>query len=249
MLYKIFSWNVLHIVHEINHCSDSSLVIKDGKTINEVLRIEQIIKQINDVYDPSNTFICLQEVPGDLRDKLIELKFNFYEYQLPRMPSVRNSRFKNTKVYSNFAEYLITIVPKDLTFTHSAVQYIDQGKSCLIVKNDKFSILNTHLPFNAVERVDSLTKVYKAMSQQNNYILVGDTNTQIGTLTKECSDIGFDFKFPNIKGNTRVGLNDKKIYYSKIDHIMTKNIDVARTVVIRSNDLSDHYLVGGEFSL
>jgi len=93
-MLRIISWNVLHIIHELNHV-DNSIVIQNNP--DECKRINDIYNKIFSLLD-NNTIICLQEVPMDLLNLLIvhndiyNIEFNKYT----RLPCLKNNKTELT---------------------------------------------------------------------------------------------------------------------------------------------------------
>ena len=254
MKINIATWNVLHIIHEINHNLSTSLVIKDGSTFNEKERTSNIYQKLLPLIE-NNYIICLQEVYGDLRDELNKNIDNYYifEYQLPRIPKITYPSLIDLQIYNNINEYLLVLIPKIYNYTQQInVQYKDNGKSALVVIGENLpTIVNTHLPFKKDERINALTILYQSLIANtyiniNDLIIVGDTNTYFSTLSEEMKTIGFDVMFIYLKNaiDTQLSLKKGQIKGKKIDYIIyTKNMIVSDVDVIDVNYISDHNIV------
>lgn len=244
--FKIKSWNVLHIIHEMNYCTGNSPVL--DKYPNESERILDIYKTILDVLD-NNTVICLQEVPGDLFDLLkVNSHFKTYYLQYNRKPNLKNV---GLNPYSNTYEYLVTIVPNSfLDQVVSETHYVqDYGKGGLIISFKKFILINTHLPFNETERKNILDQFYNYITSQNNqaFILIGDLNCNSTRIKESLETSHFEqFNVVPLVGYTRKGKNKNGIVeYSQIDHIVASNNLVIHSSYVAENlDMSDHSMIG-----
>jgi hypothetical protein len=78
--FVVISWNVLHMIHEINYASDMSSMISryaiNKSWSNERLRLNDIIQTLSELlikHVAIECFICLQEVPADLLPMLREM--------------------------------------------------------------------------------------------------------------------------------------------------------------------------------
>jgi endonuclease/exonuclease/phosphatase family metal-dependent hydrolase len=99
--FVVISWNVLHMIHEINYVYDMSPVINrysiKEKWSNEKLRLNDIAKTLSELLIKNSTiecFICLQEVPGDLLPILREVLDSHVGSTLTSKPLI------HTHVYS-----------------------------------------------------------------------------------------------------------------------------------------------------
>ncbi len=257
MKLTINSWNVLHIVHELNHALDSSPVLDEYKitakdTVNEAKRLVDIFKTIVKSLNSSSTVFCLQEVPGDLFDMLSELKdYVVYSYKYNREPVIKN-KFISCP-YKNSSEYLVTIVPadlKDLVVGTDCVQSEDPGKASFIV-HFKFglSIVNCHVPFGDEKRCKAFGGLFDCLEKNDhasNYVIIGDMNCRFPALKEALTSNKFtDFNIPRIIGDTRKGKQNGKVFYNKIDHcVVHKKLKVGGAWVTETGDLSDHYIIG-----
>ncbi|CAF1058718.1 unnamed protein product [Adineta ricciae] len=123
--FVVVSWNVLHLIHEINHTYDLSPVINrysiKENWSNEQQRLNDIIKTLSDIlvkYSSIECFICLQEVPGDLLPMLDTMihahvgsvlinKPMIHVRSYPRVPATRQR--PRQPLYTNPNENLVTI--------------------------------------------------------------------------------------------------------------------------------------------
>ena len=123
--FVIISWNVLHIIHELNYAKDQSLVINrysiNDNCSSEKLRLNDIIKVLRELlvqYSTLECFICLQEVPGDLLPMLREMldsragmtlasKPLLYTHTYSRIPRIKG-QYKNSP-YTDSNESLVII--------------------------------------------------------------------------------------------------------------------------------------------
>jgi hypothetical protein len=251
MKITLYSWNVLHIIHELNHAIDSSPVLR--KYPQEQTRLDDIVNTISKLIK-SDTIFCLQEVPCDLLDtlghKLKDCAILGYRYS--RIPKLKNPKLINP--YDEPAEHLVTIIHNDLLNNHepttNTVQYADAGKAALLVDLPTVTIINTHVPaaMGTKGRINAFKQLHKFMvdNKITNYILAGDMNASDIEIK---TDLPFeDYKMAPLKGPTRKGENNKTIAYSKLDHIVvSKGINISSAVVHSDNDggdMSDHFIVG-----
>lgn len=256
MKIKIISWNVLHIIHEFNYCSDSSLVLnkynQTKQSSNENNRLKDIVVLIHKILD-NNTIVCLQEVPGDLLDILLNkltghtIYFNQYE----RQPKLKNDKIMNP--YKNSYEYLVTIVPSKMitpNATQTTIEFKKIGKGALITKLDDLYIINSHFPPSSSQNLrselfENINEFIKVNSAKK-YIFIGDFNSGYLALKNDLNCAKFiDFKIPHIKSDTRKGLRNGLITMSKLDHIIVSNVNVCKTWATETDDLSDHLIIGG----
>ena len=123
--FVVISWNVLHMVHEINYVYDMSPVITQYKIkeewSNEKFRLNDIVKTLSQLLIKHSTiecFICLQEVPGDLLPLLREMIDShvgsalasqplIHTHTYPRIPRVR--KIQGASLYTDSNESLVTI--------------------------------------------------------------------------------------------------------------------------------------------
>ncbi|CAF3505137.1 unnamed protein product [Rotaria sp. Silwood1] len=123
--FVVISWNVLHMIHEINYVYDSSPVINrysiNNDFSNEKIRLNDITKTLSELLIKHSTmecFICLQEVPGDLLPMLHEMfdshansilacKPVMHIQTYSRKPRIRVRQ--GSSVYNDSNESLVTI--------------------------------------------------------------------------------------------------------------------------------------------
>jgi hypothetical protein len=254
MKIRIVSWNVLHIIHELNHCYGSSPVLsKYGIEVDqsaEQTRLKDIIGEINRQLD-GNTIVCLQEVPGDLFCMLNGIgdhtAFPLKYKREPKLKGGKKSPYKGT------SEYLVTVVPNKLTKGANtlSVELDEIGKGALIVSILNLSIINCHAPFGKSQSSRNL--FFKGISDLNlgGYIWVGDFNSHFRELKGDLNLHKFrDFKVLSIKGSdgneayTRKGVNNGSVFFSKLDHIIVSRVNACSTWVKENEDISDHFMIG-----
>ena len=231
--FRIISFNVLHIIHEINYNIKDSFVLNEYNN-KEIDRLNDIIKLLK-TYMDEKTVIALQEVPCDLCKLLKnqEADYIVIEYKLPRIPKCKI----NKTPYIDQGENIVTIIPKRLYKEDNViiVQSEDPGKAAMIVKCNDFSIVNLHSPFKDTIRQKFLKDIFEIIYNKN-YIITGDFNVEEEEL-KRCIDKSV---LIHIDGYTRRGLES-----SKIDHFITNIKDLnTTTFVIYTGNLSDHNLIG-----
>ena len=123
--FVVISWNVLHMVHEINYVYDMSPVINryaiKEKWSNEKLRLNDMVRTISDLlvqHSMAECFICLQEVPGDLLPLLNQMfdshvgstlatKPLMHVQTYTRIPHIKG--WQGGSVYADSNESLVTI--------------------------------------------------------------------------------------------------------------------------------------------
>lgn len=245
-MISICSWNVLHLIHEMNHNLHLSHVIK--KYPNEALRLNAIIMNIRLLLG-KNDVICLQEVSGDLYE-LIKTEFsgscNIIIYEHNRKPSIKDTKLKSP--YIRDAEYLVTLVSKKLSIIgKNTIQYDENGKAALAVTLDSIVIINTHLPISisGTNAIKKLTEVYEKPDKQ--IVIIGDFN-------KSFSDLHSDFKttewnmsqlfFPRFAKSTHRRCVSKNKFINKvIDRAILYGSEYTelKTDTIDSGDVSDHF--------
>jgi endonuclease/exonuclease/phosphatase family metal-dependent hydrolase len=252
MLLKVISWNVLHIIHELNYCVGTSPVLDkykvDEKAENEKNRIKDIFNIICKKLD-KDVILCLQEVPGDLYDCLTEMKeYCIYNMKYSREPKIKNTKYTNP--YNNKGEYIVTVVHKDnekLVTGQKIIQFDDPGKAAFIINIDNTLVINSHIPFGKENRVKALKQVYEYLMENSDktYIFGGDMNMRFDELKGDLKDIKWvSYKVPQIKGQTRKYKQNGDIKYNKIDHfIVSEKINVCSTSVEDNDDLSDHFAI------
>ena len=204
--FVVISWNVLHIIHEINYDFDTSSVIAlygiEEAPSNESIRLKDIVsilQQMITEHASSECFICLQEVPGDLLPILHTManclkqafplsKTLIHTHNYQRIPRLRQPRH-HLSIYTNPTEYLVIIhyQPQPAhdhrySLDDDQISWIqcpsDLGKGALILKtNNGLSIINIHVPFDHSSARALLANI-PFFSDQDSLILVGDMNRQ-----------------------------------------------------------------------
>ncbi|AYV82593.1 MAG: endonuclease/exonuclease/phosphatase family protein [Hyperionvirus sp.] len=250
----ISSWNVLHIIHELNYAADHSLVLeKYNDKENE--RLDDIITYITARVKLASDILCFQEVPGDLYDRL-ESKFPNYTilgYRYERQPKLRKVA---TNPYKNTDEYLVILIANDIVkfvTETKIVQFDDKGKAAQLIKfSSKDSngfdlcVVNVHLNIGKAAS-KSLRQVFEKLAEQKweRYFLIGDLNMSYTQLKKELDQIIPNKYFtPYVNGNTHISKYGGQIKLTKKTHIVASNDLKPKTLPVIPNDsLSDHYMV------
>jgi hypothetical protein len=227
MKIKIVSWNILHIVHEYNYVGTSSLVITENPDEKE--RMDKIIAKINQLYEDNEEIIInLQEVPGDYLEKLVKLYgTQVYVRTYDRITSMRVS---HPNPYSNMSESLVSIVKVKTNLIEKSVYDYDKGKSALILKFDKFTLHNIHLPFqypNCVEITDP------------NTIVTGDFNC----VQTDALKVFKDFKVCENECFTHLTRRDGVTVQKILDHVLFRGVNISEKLEVETTELSDHYLI------
>lgn len=206
--FLVISWNVLHIVHEINYSFHQSPVISlfgiEEDVSNEQIRLREIaatLEKILTQHGNKESFVCLQEVPGDLIPLLyqmidsLKLKFpgsngTLHQSIYPRVPKIRNNLADN--IYANTTESLVILhfVPNGtlVNLQEDQVSTIpcptDNGKAAQVLKTKTgFVLINIHLPYRS-PHAESLLHLIPWSLSQHPFVIVGDMNHSIESLLK-----------------------------------------------------------------
>ncbi|UJR08378.1 hypothetical protein I4U23_012649 [Adineta vaga] len=246
--FVVISWNVLHMIHEINYVYDSSPVINryaiKENWSNEKLRLNDIIKTLNDLlikYCSMECFICLQEVPGDLLPLLNQMlnshvgstlsnKPMFHLNTYSRIPKVRG-QIKGP-LYNDPNESLVTI-HYDPTGASSNDQIYwtpcpaDPGKGALtVITSSGLCVINTHVPFEDQASMSLLQNI-SWPADNSFFVLVGDMNCKYNVFMKKIGAFTYGKVSSGLLGSittnkpTRVGLNANGIRTQHwIDHYL-----------------------------
>ena len=242
---KIYSWNVLHMIHEINY-SEESLVLERYKITdnckNEQYRLNDIFKTILNITE-QDTVVCLQEVPGDLLARLNQIpNVKIFAYKYPREPRIKSS---NIKLYEDKCEYLVTIIHEkagtNITQCET-IQFDYAGKACQITKINQLYILNVHIPFVKLQRNDALNQIFSFLINKTDYVIIGDMNMSASDLKQECLSLNQDVNIIEMEGPTRKERKNGKLEYRTIDHAITNKKTLDRTVY-ENEDMSDHFMI------
>jgi hypothetical protein len=142
--FVVISWNVLHMVHEINYVYDNSPVINrysiKENWSNEKRRLNDMVKTISDLlvkHSMMECFICLQEVPGDLLPLINQMldshvgstlvtKPLMYVQTYTRKPHIRGRQ--GGSVYTDPNESLVTIHYNPYTASNNEVTRSNREK-------------------------------------------------------------------------------------------------------------------------
>jgi len=265
---RVLSWNVLHLIHELNHNSHTiseeprifaSPVLNkfyDNKNdiIDEYSRMAQIekfiIKHLN-----SETVFALQEVPGILLNRLKTVLKNYHiiHYLYPRVPKMKDG---SPDPYGEYgSEYLVTIVSKNLAKDVSFDvipfdKFKDFGKGALVVKVGDIDIYNYHMEFGQEKRLVDLEQLFLFSTKKlsKHQIMLGDSNMSFQDWITDSARIGFQDNLVELKEPTREGVTKTgKLYYIQIDHIsISSQLYAKNWFVENTKSLSDHYLIGAE---
>ena len=255
MSIKLYSWNVLHIIHELNYASDCCYVL-DNWLNNESERLREIAKIIVKHSSYSKAIFCIQECPGDLLNLLHELNthndFTINTYRYPRHPKIKNHNATNP--YIDSTEQLVILLGKDIMLRElKSIQFEDPGKASLIAKINIFdkniSIANIHCPFGPSRSV-----AFKQLLEEiidDTYIIIGDMNSDENEIKKMFNDK--KYVFSNISKPTRIAKSIRKtkkgnvieIRETIIDHVIG-SIDLTyKNIFVGNQDnLSDHLIIG-----
>lgn len=261
--FKLYSWNVLHIIHELNYSYDCSYVIDKSQEIlaSEIYRLDVIAKLIVKYASKEKSIICLQECPAKLLENIINLNtygdYVVHIYKYKRTPKLKNHRVENP--YTDCSEYLITLTGKNIFVNNvNNVEFEDSEKGSLVidVNIDKKNIFiaNIHCPFGKLR--NSAFEKLKIELGSKDYIIIGDLNSEQWELEKIFNKN--IYKFTNINKPTRISKSIKKTKKgdlvvtteSVLDHMIgTINIVFSKIFVEQNIMLSDHCLIGTDVSI
>ena len=250
MVFRIGSWNVLHMIHEINNVFDNSLVMEEYKittdTKNETNRLLDIYKFVVDKLD-GNNIICLQEVPGDLYN-LLNTKLSDHHvinYKYPRFPKIKKPNIIDP--YKINFEYLVTIIPKKICsklIGSCVVQFDDLGKAALITNINDLIIINTHMPFGT-PRTKALSNIsqYLSEAKYDSYIIVGDTNMTKEEFVDELKNTSLCGYLVGFNGDTYKIKTESGILTKQIDHMLISNNIKTTNPIVEKTLMSDHNMI------
>lgn len=208
----ILSWNVLLREYEekYNPCSD---ILKTYPV--ELDRLHDIIKIIKNSIS-NETVVCLQECSSELINMLKE--------------TFRSFTIHNKKIGEN--DYLVTMIPARV---NSSIEEIETGipHSQLIVKTNRFRIINCHLIPQKHCEIPILESLYRFCKEESTKIniVAGDFNENFKTVQHE---FGNEYIVPYF---------GKTYRYKQIDYILieTKNKNILHIpFLINSVRVSDH---------
>ena len=261
--FKLYSWNVLHIVHELNYAFDCSFVL-DLWLNNENERLNQLAKIIVKRASYENAVVCLQECSGELLKMLYEMNthndYSIHKYKYGRNPHLKNYLATNPYPSNNCTEYLVTLVGKNISVNNtSVVQFTNTGKASLMLNinigEKHVLIANIHCPFGSSRNI-AFEQLLEEINMHN-FVIIGDLNSEMWELKKIFCDDNL-YNFSNIKRPTRIAKFIKKtkkgdeiiLRESTLDHMIgSKNITFCKIVVEPNNSLSDHLLIGSTVTL
>jgi endonuclease/exonuclease/phosphatase family metal-dependent hydrolase len=276
-MWKVVTFNVLHITHEINHCLGKSPVLDTyniGKFADltseismldakekEQNRLKDLFIMIRGMCDPQ-TIVCLQEVPGDLLHLLVSelVDFKVFSHTYSRVPTLKKNRrivVDCKDIYNDPTESLVTIVPLDLLQDWHTITSVpcdsDLGKACLIVSfrieySEDITIANSHIPFQPIERHDFIRKLVQHLDSSNTFILTGDTNCHPTEFRKDLP-YHVNWKLSTPLNATRRGIRKTMtLEESCIDYFIHYGI-VSHVLAHSFSDISDHTPVSCHFDI
>jgi endonuclease/exonuclease/phosphatase family metal-dependent hydrolase len=217
-MWKVVTFNVLHLTHEINHALGKSPVLdkykigKFGDVESEISmsdvkekeqnRLKDLFVYIRSFCEPT-AIVCLQEVSGDLLhllvDQLPDFKVFFHTYS--RVPSIKKSRrviMDCNDIYNDPKESLVTIVHNSHAQHWHSIATVpcesDPGKACLIVSfqdtaNNRITIANAHIPFAPLERTAFIMQLVSHLNSSKMFVLTGDTNCSLTHFQTDLRDV------------------------------------------------------------
>lgn len=151
--FVVISWNVLHMVHEINYAYDMSPVITRysirEEWSNEQLRLNDIVKTLSELltkHSAFECFICLQEVPGDLIPLLRQMldshvgstlvtKPSMHTQTYWRKPYIKGQGRKAHHLYTDWNENLVTIHYNPHICSSDKATGLENAEKCLLSDN------------------------------------------------------------------------------------------------------------------
>ena len=277
--FLVVSWNVLHIIHELNNAVDTSPVIArysiHNQYANEQQRLNDIVLILQQIFMDHLTiesFICLQEVPGDLIPKLQTMLDSvtkvsslstamIYKQMYPRQPRVRRERKECLYMDSN--EFLVTIhyQPNNQCPSNSNTQMfwvpcpVDGGKGALgLTTVNGLTVINIHVPYDNQAATALLSHLSWPINDSR-FVLVGDMNRGSSSLMKIIQTITQNpIQSVTTEQPTRVGVNSRGIREkSSIDYFLLSpslHRSVVSSVKVFDDigDISDHYPILLQFN-
>ncbi|CAF3378564.1 unnamed protein product [Rotaria socialis] len=217
--FVVMSWNVLHIIHELNYVPNLSLVLNhysiNENLSNEKLRLHDIIKVLRKLLSDHSTmecFICLQEVPGDLLPMLIEMSDSHIDLGLTSKPLIHIHVYSRKPMlmhrqgdspYVDPNESLVTIHYNPCLV--SSTQHIypddrvlwtpcptDAGKGALtLMTTSGLTVVNVHVPYDNQAATLLLSNIPWS-ENSNGFVCVGDMNRYSETLMKMIAEVTAD---------------------------------------------------------
>lgn len=240
----IYSWNLLHILHEIKHASANSKVLTYynilSNRMNEKQRQTEIISKLKSFLSTSEPIIiCLQEVPFDYYQELNQLEdITIYNYSYPRIPSC-----SGTSPYLNNSELLLIITKNIETGKSKITRFADPGKACLSIQIGETIYCNVHMPFKDEEFKSALELVLRD-NKGEKLVICGDFNKTAFWITKILSQIKTDQSFKLVENNltthitmNKDGTENKKIY----DHFLQSGFETINSFQVEPLESSDHF--------
>jgi endonuclease/exonuclease/phosphatase family metal-dependent hydrolase len=245
---NVYSWNVLHIIHELNHASNSSHILNKYKD-KEDTRLFDMLSIISKYLVDTNSIICLQEVPSEFTNmletyiKTNSLKFDVHTYTYPRNPILKNQKLKDP--YNLLGENLVTILPQEYKVKHKeTLQFEDKGKACLVLSTSYFAILNVHMPFGKQSQI-AISMIEDCLSNKlkQEFILCGDFNKEFKYLKADLKGYYLSKTYiTKFDKPTRKCLENKETKYSNLDFfVVSPKIKICDSKVLDQDDISDHY--------
>jgi hypothetical protein len=240
MEVELFSWNLLHIMHEINYVGYSSLVLKAYP--DESDRLKRIVEYIKNVYDSNERVVInLQEVPGDYLEELTNLfQDNICKYTYPRVPKFKSDLSNHEPVYKVPTESLVSIYKGVQLVGFNATEY-ESGKAGLsldcVLSNSQpknFTVINVHMPW---EWKNNLT-----FDEKQVCFILGDCNKDANGTKKmflNCEVL------PNDKV-TWTSWRNNSVQTGILDHVVYQNYNFPESSVLNVHstvNFSDHFPV------
>lgn len=274
----VVSWNVLHIIHELNYASNSSPILEQYRIKddfgNEQKRLKDIVVVLQRILRDHLTnecFVCLQEVPGDLIPLLEEMLVSttksssignaiLYKQIYLRHPRLRHG--KNDSLYHDSSEYLVTIhyQPKDrIDKIFPKVSWtpcpVDKGKGAFgLTTSHGLTILNVHVPYD-YQAADALLAHISWPKENERFLMVGDMNRGSSSLKKALTKVTKDpIDCVTTEKATRIGVDENGIRnYMTIDFfvvspLILKSVVSLVEVIDDIGDISDHFPILLELS-
>jgi hypothetical protein len=278
-MWKVVTFNVLHLTHEINHVLgkspvldkykigrfgdlESQISMSDTKE-KEQNRLKHLFVFIRSFCEPT-CIIALQEVPGDLLHLLVDQlpDFKVFSHTYSRVPSIKKSKrilMDCNDIYTDSKESLVTIIHNSHVQNWHSIESVlcesDNGKACLIVsfksEDNRITIANAHVPFAGLERTAFVMKLVSHLNASQIFVLTGDTNTSTTHFQNDLPhDITFDWELSSSLNATRRGTRSSmKLEESCIDYFIHRGIDVSNVMTYPFTDVSDHVPVQCCFSI
>lgn len=267
--FAVISWNVLHMIHEINYVYDMSPVIErysiKTNASNEQRRLTDIVKTISELlvrYSTMECFICLQEVPGDLIPMLHQMLDSHVGSKFVSKPSLHMKTYSRqprvdrpgiNRVYTDSNESLVTIHHNPYSNSNNdRIHWTpcpdDNGKGALsITTSSNITVVNIHVPFKNPVAMGLLNNIVWP-GNNHRFVMVGDMNRYVEPLMKMINQpssgqlLSISTDKPSRVGRRQDGTLQKTwIDYYIISPSLKPSVNPPAIVHDEIGDISDHF--------